>query len=687
MDGKKVRTVCPFCAVGCHLDLKVENDRVLGLEWSLDSPVNEGNLCAKGIAAHRILNHEDRLTRPLRRQGNRWEAVSWEEAFGQAAGHLRSIVEKYGPEAVGFLASAKCTNEENYLIQKLARMLGSPHVDHCARLCHASTLAGLAPMFGTGAATNPLSDLAEARCLFFVGSNLAENHPVAFRWVRQAKDKGAFLIVADPRRTPTAWWADLYLPIRPGTDVVLLNAMLHVVFREGLFHGEFVARRTRGMSAVESAVLKTSPERAEEITGVPSADIVRAAKVFAQKEPAALVYCMGVTQHRQGTDGVRACANLVLATGNVGRVGAGLYPVRGQDNVQGACDMGALSDFLPGYRSVEDPVARSDFERIWGCEKGTLPASRGMSVTEMEDAAGSSLRALVVMGENPVVSSPNSDRVRAAFEQLDFLLVLDLFLTESAEYAHLLLPAAAWAEKSGSKTNADRRVQWSPRAIPPPGDARPDAWILARLARHLGMGRAFAYETPEQVLHEINRVVPAYAGITPERLKSSSQGIYWPCPEEDHPGTPRLFEERFSTSDGCAVFLPVFPQDLPEPTNRDYPYCLTTGRVTLHYNSGAMTRRIERIRDREPELFVEIHPEDAEREGIVDGTVVRITTRRGDMEAKAVVTPTIRQGVVFAPFHFPRVNQVTQDCMDPEARIPEYKTAACRLSLVSGEAP
>ncbi|SMC21518.1 formate dehydrogenase major subunit [Desulfacinum hydrothermale DSM 13146] len=682
MSPLRVRTVCPYCAVGCHLDLLVENGRVVGMAHAVDSPVNGGNLCAKGNAALDLLNHPERLRTPLRRTRSGWEPLGWDDALDLAAQRIQDVLRRHGPNALGFLSSAKCTNEENYLLQKLARLLGTNNVDHCARLCHASTLTGLAPVLGTGAATNPLTDLARARCLLFVGSNLAENHPVAFRWVRRAKDRGAVVLVADPRKTPTAWIADLHLPVRPGTDIALLNALLHVIIRDGLEDKAFIRSRTMGFQEAARAVRDATPQWAESVTGVPARDITRAARLFARSKPASLIYCMGITQHHNGTQAVRACADLVLATGNVGREGSGLIPVRGQDNVQGACDMGALSALLPGYGSVMDPRSRAALEALWGCAEGTIPDRPGLTVTEMEAAAGRSLRALVAMGENPMVTSPNGNRVAEGLGRLDFFLVMDLFLTESARSAHLVLPAAAWAEKSGSKTSADRRVQWSPRAVDPPGDARADAWIITRLARRLGLEPFFPYKTSEEVLREINRAVPPYAGITPERLQGAPAGLHWPCPQEGHPGTAILFQDGFPTPDGRARFFPVPFEPPPESPDADYPLCLTTGRVTAHYNSGAMSRRTPALMDLSPELFVEIHPDDAARLGVRAGRRVGVVTRRGKMEAVARVASTVPRGVVFAPFHFPGTNRLTLDVVDPEARIPAFKAAACRLEPV-----
>lgn len=681
MKPDRIRTICPYCAVGCSLDLQVADKRAVALDYSPASPVNEGCLCAKGNAALDLVNHPDRLRFPQRNTGNGWQRISWDEALDRAAERILGIRSQHGPGALGFLASAKCSNEENYLMQKLARMLGTHNVDHCARLCHASTITGLNATLGTGATTNPFSDLAHARCLLIIGSNLSENHPVVCRYIQRAKDRGALVVVVDPRFTPTAWLADLYLEIRPGTDVALLNAMIRVIAREGLADRRFIDQRTTGFGELESSLARWTPERAAAVCGIPAGKIEQAARAFARSPASSIVYCMGITQHTRGTRGVIACADLALCCGQIGRKGTGIMPVRGQDNVQGACDMGALAGFFPGYQAALDPAVQRSFADHWRMDPSGIASQTGLTVTEMEDAAAAgTVRALYAMGENPVVTSPNSDKARRALANLDFFMVQDIFLTETAQQADLLLPAALWAEKSGSKTSGDRRVQWSPKALDPPGEARPDWWILCRLAERLGYGDPFAYHGPEEVLAEIRRVVPSYGGLSAERLLERPGGIHWPCPENGHPGTPILHRERFATADGRARFVAVDFQEPAEIPDRDYPLLLTTGRTTLHYNSGAMSRRTPGLRDREPELYLEIHPDDAAPLNIAQGEPVTVASRRGEVTARARIVETIRPGVVFLPFHFPGTNRLTLDALDPEAKIPEYKVAACRVT-------
>ena len=684
MSESLIPTICPYCGVGCAFYIVVENGRAIGLEYMTDHPVNQGSLCSKGNAALEILGHPERLTQPLIKSTGGFRQASWEEALGLIGQRLSTIRQTTGPDALGFLASAKCTNEENYLFQKLARCLGTHHVDHCARLCHAPTVVALAHSLGSAAMTNPIPELAESDCIFVIGSNWAENHSPLARWVWRAKDRGARVIVADPRLTPTAWLADLYLPLKPGTDVALLNGLMHVVLTEGLANRSFITCRTTGFDALAQRLMAYPPSRVSEITGVPPAQIVAAARAYASASAASLVYCMGITQHTTGSDNVLACADLALLCGQIGRHGAGLMPLRGQNNVQGACDMGALAQFYPGYQPVDAHDVRASFAHAWGVAADTLSLSPGLTVVEMiEAAADGRIRALYVMGENPVLSDPNGDRVREALSQLDLLVVQDIFLTETAEMADVVLPVAVWAEKEGSYTTTERRVQWSGRAVNPPGQARPDIWIIGQVARRLGL--AWGEVTPRSVLAEINRTVPIYGGLVPDRLATARGGIFWPCHDPEHPGTPVLHRERFSTPDGRARFVPVEFRPPAEEPAEEFPLMLTTGRIAIHYNAGSMTRRSPSLLTRAPTLFVELNPVDAVRWGVSDGEWVTVSTPRGQAQARARITDRVEAGVVFMPFHFPGANRLTTDHLDPQAKIPEYKVAACQIALARKE--
>ncbi len=672
---KTVLTICPYCGAGCPVGIRVSDGKAVDIDYITDHPLTLGSLCPKGNVVLEILYHPDRLRTPLVRENGKWKEVGWEEAIEVVAGRLLEIREKYGPDALGFLSSAKATNEENYLFQKMARLLGTNNVDHCARLCHAPSVVGLRKALGSGTMTNPIPDLANSRCIFILGSNFAENHPIVSRWVLEAKDRGAYIIVADPRYTPTARLADLYLPIRPGTNIALLNGMMAVILREGLANHRFIAERTKGFEALKASLSGFTPEEAARITGLNSSDIIAAARAYARSGASAIIYCMGVTQHATGTDNVLACANLALLCGHVGRPGTGLFPLRGQNNVQGASDMGALADLLPGYIPVSDGEGRRRFALLWGRED--LPGEPGLTVVEMMEAAlEGRVKAMYIMGENPVVSDPKAGDTVKALESLDFLVVQDLFMTETAQMAHLVLPVACWAEKSGSYTSTERRVQWSEKAVEPQG-VLPDLEVIGLVGKKMGLWERVP--SPEEVLREINQAIPAYGGITPERLRSTPEGLFWPCPDPTHPGTPILHREKFPTPDGRASFYPVTYRPPVEEPGPDFPLTMTTGRRVVHYNSGAMSRNVPHLSRYAPTLWVEVNPRDAEELGLAEGDLVRVSSPRGEVEARVKVSESVLPGLVFLPFHFPGVNFLTLKELDPEARIPAYKVGVCRV--------
>ncbi len=669
-----VPTVCPYCGAGCGFYITVEKERATGIEYMPEHPASQGALCSKGNAALEVLRHEDRLRYPLKRKGDGWVHITWEEALGLVARGLSSALKQHGPDAVGFLSSSKCTNEENYLIQKLARSFGSPNIDNCARLCHAPSVVGLNRTLGAAGMTNPISDLVNSACIFIIGSNLAENHPILSRWINMAKDAGARVIVADPRLTHTAWMADIFLQLRPGTDVALLNGMAQVIIKEGLTNKEYIVARSEGFDDLARAVSDYTPQNVAEITGIPAGEIVRAARAYAGSPASAILYSMGITQHTTGTDNVQAIANLALICGHLGRPGTGVFPLRGQNNVQGACDMGALAEFYPGYKNADDPETRRLFSAAWGTE--SLPG-QGRTATEMiEAAARGDIKAMYIVGEDPVGSEPCSRHTQEALQSLEFLVVQDIFLTPTAKMADVVLPAAAWAEKEGSYTSTERRVQWSSKAIAPPGEARADLEIVCDLAGRLGLH--FDYPDAASVLEEVNRLVPQYAGITRERL--SGAGLVWPCPDSQHPGTPILHAQGFKTASGRARMVPVEYKPAAEEESHEYPFLLTTGRVAVHHNAGSMTRRCPSLLEREPDLFVEINIDDAKARGIANGDEVSVKTPRGHTAAKARLTDRLKPGVLFMPFHFPGTNILTNDVTDPEARIPEFKVSAASIS-------
>lgn len=544
-------------------------------------------------------------------------------------------------------------------------------------------MAGLAATLGSGAMTNPIVDLANANCIFVIGSNFAENHPIVSRWVLDAKQRGATLIVADPRFTPTAWPADLFLPLLPGTDTSLVNAMMNIIIEEGLWNEEFIEERVEGFDALCDMVANYPPERAAKITGVPAEDIVKAARAYATADASSIVYCMGITQHTCGTETVKNLANLAMLTGQIGRPGTGVNPLRGQDNVQGACDMGALPNVYPGYQPVTDEASRANFARAWGLASEDLSHKPGLTLVEMTHAIyDGKLRGMVILGENPVVGDPNAAHVAEALKKLDFLAVIEIFPSETTELAHVILPAVSFAEKRGTKTATDRRVQWLERAVEPIGEAMADWKIISRLAARMGFEKAFTYPHEEAVFYEIRAMTPSYSGLSPERLQKTLGGIPWPCLATDHPGTPILYTKSFNRPGGKGKMMPVEYIPPAEAISDEYPLVLTSGRVVLHYNAGAMTRRTRALQEREPELFVQVNPQTAEFYGVREQAEALVQTRRGEAKAKVRITRRIPPGVLFMPFHFPEMNLLTNDALDPTAKIPEYKVAACRIRPV-----
>ena len=535
-------------------------------------------------------------------------------------------------------------------------------------------MAGLATTFGSGAMTNSIGDIAEAACIMSIGSNTTETHPVIGFEVKQAVRRGTKLIVANPRKIGLVRYADIWLRHRPGSDVALLLAMAKVIVDEGLADETFIKERCENFEAFKESLKDFSLDFAEKVTGVPKGQLAEAARLYGQSRPAAILYAMGITQHSHGTDNVIATANLAMLTGNIGRPGSGLNPLRGQNNVQGACDMGALPNVYPGYQKVNDTAAKEKFESAWGC---ALPDKSGLTITEMTDGAlKGSIKAIYLVGENPVLSDPDAGHVLKALEKLDFLVVQDIFLTETAKLADVVLPATTFAEKEGTFTNTERRVQLVRKAIPAVGDSRADWWITCQIARRMG-GKGFDFKGPSQIMDEIARLTPSYGGISFKRLTAG--GLQWPCPDKKHPGTPILHREGFARGKGR--FIPLEyqpPQELPDD---DYPLLLTTGRSLFHYHTGTMSRKVKGLNAFRNEELVEIHPGDARKLGIADGDKVQVTSRRGNVTARARVTTDSPPGVVFMTFHFAEspTNLLTSAALDPVSKIPELKVCAVRV--------
>lgn len=674
-----ILTVCPYCGCGCGLYLHVEKGQISGASPSRLHPVNRGSLCVKGWNAHEFVAHPDRLKYPMIRENGDLKRATWDEALNLVASRLNKIKNDNGPDSIGVLSSAKCTNEENYLMMKFARAaLETNNIDHCARLCHSPTVGGLSAAFGSGAMTNSISEIADAKVLFVIGSNTTEQHPMIGMHMLEAVDRGATLIVADPRRTQIAELSQIHLRHRSGTDVALLMGIMNVIVSEGLVDVDFVRRRTENFDAFEKALQRFSPEVAEGITGAKAHDIRRAARIYSMEKRSMLFFAMGITQHITGVDNVKACANLVMLTGHIGLPMSGINPLRGQNNVQGACDMGALPNVYTGYQAVTDLKARVKFEKTW---RKRLPEKPGLTIMEMMDAAcDGSLKAMYIMGENPLLSDPDVTHVRKAMDRIDFLVVQDIFPNEMSEYADVILPASSFAEKDGTFTNTERRVQMIRKAVAPIGESRPDWEILCDLTNL--MGYRMSYRGTYEIMEEIALLTPSYGGMRHHRLEEGF-GLQWPCPDSSHSGTPYLHRKKFAR--GLGTFMPVdfIPPD--EPPDEEYPLLLTTGRISFRYHTGTMCGRTVVLDREEPGCFMEINPVDAEKLGLKNRSMAVVSSRRGSIKVRVYVTKRAPEGIVFIPFHFKEAaaNILTNPAVDPVAKIPEYKVCAVKVEPFS----
>jgi formate dehydrogenase alpha subunit len=683
--AEEVKTTCPYCGVGCSLYLGIRDNKVVSVRGDPEGPANRGSLCVKGRWGHDFLSHPERLTKSLIRipgvprgagQNGKvpeiFREASWDEALGLAAKKLLELKQNYGPDSIAALSSAKCTNEDNYVMQKFARaVLGTNNIDHCARLCHASTVVGGIAAFGQGAMSNSYSDFEKTELFFIIGSNTTECHPIIGSIIkRRVRFGDAKLIVAEPRSIELSDFATVRLPHKPGTDVALLNGLMHVIIRDGLEDKKFIRERTEGFEEMRQLVESFTPEVVEAITGVPKADIEAAAHLFGEAKSACILYGMGITQHTTGTDNVKSVANLLLLTGNIGREGTGFSPLRGQNNVQGACDMGALPNVYPGYQRVDAPAVRMKFETAWGCKLSDHP---GLTVTEIADAVlKGDIKGLYIMGENPLLSEPNLEHFRQALEKVEFLVVQDIFLSETAWLADIVLPGAAFAEKDGTFTNTERRVQRVRQALLPPGEAKADWEIISALAEK--MGKSFGYQTASQIMEEIASLTPIYGGIRFDRL--DHDGLQWPCPDVSHPGTSFLYQDGFARGRGKFHAVDYFPP--AESISKKYPLVLTTGRILEHWHTGTMSRRANVLSKLRPSGVVEIHPSDAAKLKLTEGDVVVVASKRGRVEVPVHITEKSPPGVVFMSFHWREAaaNILTNDALDPLAKIPEYKVSA-----------
>ncbi len=670
-------TTCGYCGVGCTLDVFTREGEVAVIRPNREAPVNRGHACLKGRFAHGFAGSPDRLRRPLLRRGGVLVEVGWEEALGHVAAELGRIRAAHGPDAIAAISSARATNEENYLMQKLVRVaIGTNNIDNCARICHAPSAAGLSASFGLAGGTNAFEDFDRAGVFLLCGCNPTEAHPVVGARIKQRVISGARLVVVDPRRTEIARYADVHLRPRPGTNVAVFNGLAALLIDEGLIDEAFIAERTEGFDELRALLLGYRPDRVEEISGVPASDLREAATIYGAGEARALVWGLGVTEHLHGTDGVRTLCNLAALTGSVGTAeGCGANPLRGQNNVQGASDMGAMPDVLPGYQRVADPDVAGRFGEAWGVR---IRGERGLRIPEMFDAAlAGSLKGLIVFGEDIAQSDPDSRHVRAAIEACELVVSQEIFLSETAALADVVLPAASFLEKDGTFTNFDRRVQRVRPALEPPGEARPDFEIIAALGALLGAD--LRCPTPAAAFAEMATLTPSFRGISHERLDREGP-IAWPCGAPGEPGVRRLYRERFETPSGRARLAAIPYAPGGEQPDADFPLLLVTGRRLEHYNAGTMTRRTPNL-ELVPEERLELHPDDAAGLGVGEGERVLVASRRGEIEVTARVTERVSPGQAFIGFHFADAlaNLLTSRHSDEATGCPEYKVTAVRV--------
>ncbi len=664
-------TVCPYCGVGCNLIVISDGKNIKNIVPSKRKDINSGALCIKGWKGINYVTSKKRLKKPLLKVDSKFVEITWDHAIDIVVNKLTEALDKYGPKAIAFQASAKCTNEDNYLMQKLARQVfHTNNIDHCARSCHASTIEGLISTIGSGAMTTSIADIDNADLYFVIGSNTTEQHPIIGARIINNVQRGKKLILADPRKIQLSNFAEIHLRHIPGTDLALLNTIAHVIIERNLLNRRFIEERTENFEEFRKVVDYYNLDRGSRITGIDPELIEKAAILYA-KSRSIIFYAMGITQHTQGTQNVQAIANLALLTGNVGVRGTGIAPLRGQNNVQGSSDMGALCDLLPGYRRVYDDQGRDKFEKYWNCK---IPKEPGLSLTEMfEEALKNKIKVMYIMGENPVISEPDNENIIKALKSLDFLIVQDIFLTETANLAHLVLPSYSFAEKLGTFTNTERRIQLISPFLKPLWESKNDWVIFQMIANKMGYG--WSYSGPEDIMTEISQLVPQYSSVTYSCIKE--KGIQWPV--KDCTGTEIMHTEKFTIGKG--KFIPSEWKKPSEFSDNEYPFILTTGRIYYQFHTGTMTRKINILEREAPEPYVEICPEDAKKYHIKNEDPVILTSRYGSLEVKAKITDMVMEGILFMPFHYYEApaNKITNPTLDPIAKIPELKVTAVKL--------
>lgn len=685
---KLVKTHCCFCGQQCGIQLKVRDNQVIGFEPWEEFPFNRGMLCPKGVKRYMQSNHPDRLLSPLIRSDSGFKQVPWTTVLDHVAQRLKDIQQKYGKDAVAVYGGASLTTEKAYLVGKFARVaLGTKNIDYNGRLCMVSAGTAYKLAFGVDRSPNPWEDIPAADVLMIAGSNTAECSPITTEYVWRMKDNGGKLIIVDPRMTPISRNNDLYLPVRPGTDVILYMSMLHVILRDGLQKPDFIEAHTVGFDAVAESVKQYTPTVAADITGVPPDAIEKAAHWMGKAQAAMILHARGVEHQSKGVENCSALINICLATGNMGRKGAGCLMITGQGNGQGGREHGQKCDQLPGMRSIDDQEGRKHVAKVWGVEPDEIPGA-GLSAMEIMGAIHKGdIKALVSICFNPIVSLPHTQFTKEALEKAEFVCIIDPFMSETAHYADVVLAGSLQEEDEGVTANVEGRVLHIQRCVDPPADARVDWTIFCDIAERLGKGKHFRYESSRQIFDELREAsrggIADYYGITYEKI-DKELGIFWPCPSLDHPGTPRLFEGgKFFHKDGKARFMLTPYRESGDPVNNEFPVYLTTGRVVSQYLSGTQTRRIGALVDMYPEPRLEIHPRLAKQHGIADGDWVTVSTRRAEATFRAMVVKTIRPDTVFVPYHWPgdqSINQLTHRTIDPRSKIPEYKVSACKVS-------
>ncbi len=686
---KVVPTHCPYCGMQCGLNLLVEKNKVVGFEPRYDFPVNEGRLCPKGVTAYLQTHHPDRLLHPLIKRNGIFERATWDEALDLVVAKFKEIQAKNGKDAIAVYSGSSLTTEKTYLVGKFARVgLGTRYVDYNGRLCMASAAAGNNKAFGVDRAANPWSDIPHAEVLIIAGANCAETFPILNGFLWNQRDNGGVWIVIDPRETPTARQGDLHLQLKPGTDVAVANGILNVLINENLIDEEFIANRTNDWEVAKETALKYKPEIAAEISGVPVEKIVQAARLYGRAKTGMILHARGIEHHSNGTENVLSYINIVLATGKIGKQGRGYGTITGQGNGQGGREHGQKADQLPGYRSMLNPEHRQYVADVWGIDVAEMPEAGVSAVEVFQKMREGEIKGLLSICSNMMVSLPDTNKVRESLEGLEFNVNIDFFMSESSRYADVVLPGTTWAEDEGTTTNGEGRVIKINKAIDPPGDAREDWWILQEIARRMGRGKYFTFNSPREIFDELRVASKGgkadYYGITYEKIEKQN-GVFWACPTLEHPGTPRLFEEKFAHDDGKAKFHAVEYKGAAEKPDEEYPLILTTGRVVYQYLSGNQTRRIGFLVQQCPEPYVEIHPETAMKLKINDGERVKIISRRGEGVFPALIVRTIRPDTIFIPYHWGEelaANQLTNPALDPTSKIPEYKACSAKIEKI-----